>query len=136
MENKMNKIQFLRFWSLAVGSMDAVTGLLLVFAPALVLKLLGIAPPSADALVFVSWIGVFVAAVGLSYAMALGGAARGETVWGFTALVRILGAVFLTIRIFDGTLAPAWGMVAGTDFSVGVFQILILRRGWWREVGG
>lgn len=132
----MNKIQFLRFWSLAVGAMDAVTGLLLVFAPGLVLKLLGIAPPSADALVFVSWIGVFVAAVGISYAMALGGAVRGETVWYFTALVRIMVAVFLTIRILDGTLAPAWGMVAGTDFSVGAFQVLILWRGWWREVAG
>ena len=28
----MNKIQFLKFWSVAVGSMDAVTGLLLIFS--------------------------------------------------------------------------------------------------------
>jgi hypothetical protein len=134
MEKPMNRIQFLKLWSLAVGSMDAVTGLLLIFVPTLVLKLLGIAPPSLDALVFLSWMGVFIAGVGLSYAMALGGRARGESVWLFTAVIRILVAVFLTVKIFEGTLVANWGMVGVCDGIVGVSQLVILRLGWWKEV--
>ena len=130
----MNRIKFLRFWSVAVGAMDAVTGLLLILAPGAVLRLLRIAPPSPDALVFLSWIGVFVMAVGLSYAMALGKRSRGETVWAFTALVRILVAVFLTFKIMTGSLAPAWALVGISDGVVGCVQIAILRLGWWKEV--
>lgn len=130
----MKRIQFLRGWSVAVGSMDAVTGLLLIFAPGLVLGLLGIAAPSADSRVFLSWIGLFVMAVGLSYSMALGSRERGETVWMFTALVRILVAVFIAARVIEGSLAPAWAMVGISDGVVGLVQLLILRKGWWKEV--
>ena len=130
----MNKAQFLKLWSLVMGSMDAITGLLLIIAPALVLHLLKIAPPSAESLIYLSWIGVFVMAVGLSYALALGGRRlRGETVWIFTALVRILVAVFLTVRILDGSLAPAWAAVAISDGSVALIQGIIVRKGWWRD---
>jgi hypothetical protein len=135
MEDTMNKIQFLRFWSVAMGSMDAVTGLLLVFVPALVLGMLGIAPPSPDALVFLSWIGVFVSGVGLSYALALGRRSHGEAVWIFTALIRSLVALFLIVRIVQGTLAPAWAAVAVSDALVAVVQIVVLRAGWWKGVG-
>ena len=131
----MTKARFLKFWSIAVGSMDALTGLLLVIAPAGVLRLLKIEAPSADALVFLSWIGVFVMAVGLSYGLALGRhRGRGETVWAFTALVRMLVALFLTVKIVGGALDSAWAVVALSDASVAVVQIAILRKGWWREV--
>ena len=130
----MNRINFLKFWSIAVGSMDAVTGLLLIVAPALVLRLLGIAPPSPDALVFLSWIGVFVTSVGLSYGLALGRRSRGETVWVFTALVRTLVAVFLTVKIVGGILPEVWGIVAISDGMVAAVQIVILRLGWWKGV--
>lgn len=129
----MNKQKFLRLWSVAVGSMDAVTGLLLVFVPGLVLRLLRIEPPSADAWVFVSWIGVFVTGVGLSYGLAMGAAARAETVWIFTALIRSLVAIFLGAQIWAGALAPAWALVAVADASVAVGQLVILRLKWWRE---
>ncbi|MEO5716655.1 MAG: hypothetical protein ABIT37_24465 [Luteolibacter sp.] len=128
------KVKFLRYWSIAVGAMDALTGLLLILAPGPVLRLLGIVPPPAEALVFLSWIGVFVMAVGLSYAMALGRRGRGEAVWGFTSMVRMMVAVFLTIQILAGTLVPAWALVGAADAFVAVVQIVILRKGWWREV--
>jgi len=128
------KVKFMRYWSFAVGSMDALTGVLLILAPGPVLRLLGIAPPPSEALVFLSWIGVFVMGVGLSYSMALGRRARGEAVWGFTALVRMMVVVFLTTEILAETMAPAWAMVAAADAFVAVVQIVILRKGWWREV--
>ena len=120
-----------------MGGMDACTGLLLVFAPALVLRLLGISPPAGEGLVFISWIGVFVMSVGLSYGLALGGnACRGEAVWIFTALVRTLVAVFLTIKCLGGSLAAAWLVVAASDAVVAAGQWVILKLGWWREARG
>ena len=130
----MKRIKFLRFWSVAVGTMDAVTGLLLVLTPAGVLNMLGIAQPSPDALVFLSWIGVFVMSVGLSYGLALGRRSRGETVWVFTSAVRVLVAFFLTFKIMTGAMAPGWALVGISDGVVGVVQIVILRMGWWKEV--
>jgi hypothetical protein len=135
MEDAMTKINFLKFWSFAVGSMDALTGLLLIIAPGFVLRLLGIALPSPDALVFLSWIGVFVMGVGLSYGIALGNCrGRGEAVWAFTALVRMLVAVFLVVSISRGALESVWAVVALSDGVVAVVQIVILRKDWWREV--
>jgi hypothetical protein len=133
-EDDMTKVKFLKFWSVAVGSMDALTGVLMIFAPGLVLRLLKIDLPSPDALVFLSWIGVFVMAVGLSYGFALGKqSGSGEAVWRFTALARILVAVFLTIQISKGSMAPAWVLVALSDGMVAMVQMAILRKGWWRE---
>lgn len=130
----MTRVRFLKFWSIAVGSMDALTGLLLVVSPLLVLRMLHIDPPSPDALVFLSWIGVFVMSVGLSYGLALGKRGRGESVWVFTSLVRILVALFLTVRILEGSMPKVWALVAFSDGAVAVVQIAILRAGWWREV--
>lgn len=128
------KIKFLRSWSIAVGAMDALTGLLLIFAPLAVLGRLGIAPPSHDALVFLSWIGVFVMSVGLSYAMALNRRGRGEAVWAFTALVRMGVALFLIVNVLSGVLPPAWLLVGISDGLVALVQTLILWKGWWKEV--
>jgi hypothetical protein len=130
----MTRKQLLNFWSIAVGAMDALTGLWLIADPAGVLRLLRIAPPSPDALVFLSWIGVFVLGVGLSYGFVLVNRRWGEPVWCFTALVRLLVAVFLTIQILNGSLASAWALVAVADTSVAILQGVILRAQWWREV--
>jgi hypothetical protein len=133
-EDDMTKLNFLKIWSVMVGGMDALTGLLLIVSPATVLRLLRIEDPGADAMAYLSWIGVFVMAVGLSYSFALGRhRVRGETVWMFTALVRILVAVFLIIQITRETMAPAWIVVALSDGIVATVQMVILRKGWWRE---
>lgn len=130
----MTKLNFLKIWSVMAGGMDAFTGLLLIFTPATVLRLLRIEAPGADAMVYLSWIGVFVLAVGLSYGLALGKhRGRGEAVWLFTALVRILVAVFIVTQITRKTMAPAWIVVALSDGIVATVQMVILRRNWWRE---
>jgi hypothetical protein len=64
----------------------------------------------------------------------LGKRGRAEAVWIFTSLVRIMVAVFLTVRILDGSLQRAWALVALSDAVVALIQIAILRAGWWREV--
>ena len=131
----MSKTQFLKIWNVMVGAMDALTGLLLILVPELVLRLLKIEAPSQDAMFFLSWIGVFVMAVGVSYGFALSRhRGRGETVWLFTSLVRMMVAVFLVIQLSFGKMAPAWLLVAFSDGLVALVQMVILRKGWWREV--
>lgn len=129
----MTKTKFLIGWSVAVGAMDALTGLLLVVTPAATLQLLNIVPPSADALIFLSWIGVFVGAVGLSYGLVLINRRRGSTVWMFTALVRVLVGVFVVCQIAADNLSLQWVAVALTDLLVAGVQLTVLRARWWEE---
>jgi len=130
----MKRAKFLRLWSIAVGFMDAFTGLWLIFDPVGVLRLLGIEPPRGEALVFLGWIGVFVLSVGLSYGLALRKRGWGEATWIFTAVTRILVAAFLTTKVLDESLLRPWALVALADAAVAIIQIAILRAGWWKEV--
>ena len=117
-------------WTIAVGVMDTVTGLLLVIFPGWVMGLLGI--PPQDHPEFLSWVGVFVGSVGLSYALAIRGGIAAETVWSFTALVRGATTVFLTAKMLGGAMPARWATVAATDAVVAAVQVIGLRAGWWR----
>lgn len=130
----MNKQLLLKSWTIAVGAMDTLTGMLLILTPMGVLRLLRIEAPSPDGLLFLSWIGAFVMAVGLSYGLALGKQrVRGETVWMVTSLVRMMVAVFLTIQVTSGSMQMQWMLVAFSDAFVATVQMLLVRKNWWRE---
>ena len=120
-------------WSLAVGAMDAATGLLLILTPALVMKLLSIPPLPVEAEVFMGWIGAFVLSTGLSYSLCLRKGTTAETVWMTTAIVRAAVAIFLAVNIARGALPAAWWAVAATDALVAVVQAVGLKAGCWRE---
>ena len=132
----MNRIKFLKFWSIGVGAMDACTGLLLIFAPMWTLELMRIPAIDANARVFLSWMGVLIMGVGISYALVFRGNREGETVWISTATVRLLVAAFLVWKISTGLLAPSWGLVAMTDFVVAAVQAILLRAGCWKGEEG
>lgn len=123
------------WWNLAVGSMDTATGLLLVFAPAFTLRLMRVPLPPPDALVFISWIGAFVTAVGLAYFLAPPAAhdaaarARLATVWAMTSVARCLVAAFVAWHIGTRALPAAWITVALTDAVIAAVQLHWLRRG-------
>lgn len=134
MDTKMNRELLIKGWSLCVGTMDAITGFLLVFAPGVVLKLLGISPPDETAMVFLSWMGVFITGVGLSYAWALRISMEGALVWKVTSMIRFMVAAFISWKVGTGELERAWLLVALSDAAVAVVQLQILRLGWWREV--
>ena len=131
----MNRLRFLKLWSLAVGTMDACTGLMLVVGPGLTLRLMSVPAVGTEAMPFLSWMGVFIAGIGLSYALVLRGDREGQTVWIFTSLVRLLVALFLTVKILSGSLSTAWVLVAATDAVVAAVQLIVIRAGWWRGAG-
>jgi hypothetical protein len=126
------------WWNIAVGALDSCTGLLLMIAPAFTLRMMMVPSPPAPALVFVSWIGAFVTAVGLAYWIAprrLDGPqarARLETVWRMTTIARLLVAAFVTWRIVNRDLPAAWLLVAATDAAIACAQIAWLQAKWFK----
>lgn len=116
------------------GGGDAATGLLLVAAPALVLRLLGIARPDGN-LVFLRLVGVFVGCVGLSYLYPwlvrdrLGRDGRVMATVEITAGFRLAVALFLGIAVAIGSLELPWVTVGAYDAIVALTQIGLLLRG-------
>ncbi len=117
------------------GLCDVTTGLALMFAPGWTLSLMGVrhVPQPVE---FAAFIGAFVFSVGLAYWYAArlplraANAARWQTVWWLTALIRSVVAGFLTWKILADSLETAWVTVAVTDGLLAVFQWTGLRAGW------
>ena len=133
----MNQLQLERFarrLALVSGALDFCTGLALVFAPALLLRLMGVPGTGEEATVYLRFIGMFVWAVGFSYLWALG---RGEaallrstlelTVW-----FRLAVGGYSSFAIARGWLSPLWLSVPAADFAFAFAQIWLLRRGVFR----
>lgn len=122
--------------SLGAGLMDAVTGLCLIVAPAVVLRLLGAPMPAGGDDVLMRFVGAFVCGVGCAYLWGMGTADVGkrlrqlEGVWGATALIRLCVALFTCGAVLLGRLAPLWLVVSLTDGVLGVGQLAALRAGW------
>ena len=125
--NKQNQIQWFQW---AVGACDAFTGILLVLAPVWTLKLMGMKeiPVPADTM---SFVGIFVMAVGLSYFLTKKDDLIGwEMQWKLTALVRLCVAAFLSWKLLAGGWEMPWITVLLTDLIVGGIQLTGLKREW------
>jgi hypothetical protein len=127
-----NKPEQMAAWlALGAGGLDLATGLGLVLAPALVLQLMGVVPPGAEALVYLRWIGAFVGAVGFSYLWALGrrdGALLRHTLE-LTVWFRLAAGGYSAWALATGALPPGWASVPVTDFLLAAAQVWLLRRG-------
>ena len=131
----MNAITLFPIYSRLAGSCDFITGLILVWQPSLAMRFMGIQHPPAD-LIFLSFIGAFVAAVGAVY-LILGSRPKTEAdlsaaraMWLITAIVRVSVGGFVAAACFTGILELAWASVAMVDLSLAGFQFLLLGRGW------
>jgi hypothetical protein len=126
---------FLLAYQLVAGFSDTSTGTLLITAPAFTIRMMGLAAP-LDATPFLSFIGAFVLAVGLSYLYGAllvrrtRGAARLEAVWLLTAIIRSSVALFVLGAVVNGSLAPGWLTIAAFDGICAVIQARGLRQGW------
>jgi hypothetical protein len=124
----------MKLFCFLAGLCDAVTGLLLVAAPALTLRLMGIEPAPEDP-TFLRFVGVFVGGVGLSYLYPwlLDARRREERIWTVlevSAGLRLMVAVFVAANVATGALVARWSLVAVTDLGFALVQwAWIARRG-------
>ena len=128
-------------YQLVAGVSDSLTGAFLIVEPAWTLSLLGLHVP-ADALPFLSFIGAFVFAIGLSYLYGAslvirpGCASRLEALWIVTAIVRCSVAAFVIARVASEVLEPGWLIIAFFDGACVLIQAVGLRQGWLADVEG
>jgi hypothetical protein len=130
---------YLLTYQLIAGASDTSTGALLIAAPVFTVRMMGLSVPN-DATPFLSFIGAFVLAVGLSYLYGAllvrrpGGEPRLEAVWLLTAIIRSSVAIFVLGAVLNGTLAPGWLTIAIFDGICVLIQARGLRRGWLLHV--
>ena len=126
-------------YQILTGLSDTSTGLLLVFAPALTLRLMKLHAASA-ALPFLSYTGVFVLSVGIAcfygafLALRTITSEKLEVVWLLTGITRGLVAAFVLISIFNKALETGWITVALTNGFIALLQFYGLARGWLKRV--
>ena len=125
----MNQPQLERFarrLALVSGALDFCTGLGLVFAPALFLRLMGVPGAGEEATVHLRFIGTFVWALGRGEAALLRSTLE-LTVW-----FRLAVGGYSSFAIARGWLSPLWLSVPAADFAFAFAQIWLLRRGVFR----
>ena len=126
---------YLLGYQLIAGVSDTSTGVMLIAAPVFTVRMMGVSVPY-DATPFLSFIGAFVLAVGLSYLYGAllirrtGGVPRLEAVWLLTAIIRSSVAIFVLGAVVNRTLSPGWLTIAVFDGVCVVIQARGLRRGW------
>lgn len=119
---------------LLAGGGDAVTGLLLITAPGLVISLLHLEIPDGG-LGLLRFVGVFVGCVGLAYLYPwlLTDGQRLErrvaTAVEMTAGARLAVALFLGVAVTVGEMDAPWLAVAGYDAALALAQLGLLARG-------
>jgi hypothetical protein len=122
-------------YQLLTGCCDTATGALLMIAPELTLRLMGL-HADAGAFVYVSFIGAFVFSVGLAclygalVAIRRGNRTKLEVVWLLTAITRASVAIFVAGRVLVGSLDPGWLTVAAADGACVLIQAIGLHKGW------
>ena len=126
-------------YQLITGFSDTSTGLLLILAPALTLRLMHLQAASG-ALPFLSYIGSFVLSVGLAclygglLATRAASSQKLEVVWVLTAITRAIVAIFLISSVLSGALESGWITVAAFDGVLALVQTFGLSRGWLADV--
>ncbi|HQF38735.1 MAG TPA: hypothetical protein PK322_06420 [Opitutaceae bacterium] len=123
-------------YTAVAGGIDALMGPWLVFAPASALAAMGAEPEFGEDLLFVSFVGAFVGAVGWSYLWALWRwLRRGDTVflravWRVTILLRLAAGSFVVAQLALDNLDLGWFGVPLADFLFAGVQFSLLRAGW------
>jgi len=113
-------------YQMLTGLSDTSTGLLLIFAPAMTLRLMRL-HEIANTLPFLSFVGAFVLSLALPASMAhfslLAPALRpARVVWLVTAITRASVAVFVVSQVISGTFEVGWCTVALCDGAVALLQ--------------
>ena len=130
----MNSTQLARWLALGAGALDGAMGASLVVEPAVTLRTMGISVPGAEALLFVRFVGVLVAAVGASYLWAWWRPVeRLRVVLGATIFFRVATGSYTGVAVLLGSLPRAWGQVALADSALIAAQAWLLAKGAGRD---
>jgi uncharacterized membrane protein YhaH (DUF805 family) len=135
------KRRLLFAYQMLTGLSDATTGVLLIFAPALTLRLMRLHEISS-ALSFLSFAGAFVLSIGIACLYGASLATREdfvpklEVVWLLTAITRALVAIFITAKIVSGSFEVGWATVAVSDGALALIQGIGLWKGWLADAAG
>lgn len=117
-------------FTIVAGATDLATGILLVAAPALALRLMRVPVPGSEALGFVRFVGAFVAAVGAMYLWASRRPReRLRVVLTATLLPRLFAGTFVAAAVASGGWPPAWLSVTATDYGYALIQVVLLAKG-------
>jgi hypothetical protein len=133
------KRRLLLSYQLFTGLSDASTGVLLIFEPALTLRLMRLRVPPPDTFAFLSFVGAFVLSVGIAclygaiLAMHPASTSKLEVVWLLTAITRGLVAAFILAEILLGSLETGWVIVAIADGVFALLQGIGLTKGWLND---
>jgi hypothetical protein len=128
-------------YQMLTGLSDTCTGLLLLFAPAVTLRLMRL-HVSSGSLPFLSFIGAFVLSVGIAclygavLATRISFTEKLEVVWLLTGITRAMVALFITADVLTGTLESAWTTVAIADGAFTLVQTIGLSKGWLTNAAG
>jgi hypothetical protein len=113
--------------------MDTITGILLLAAPLLTLRLMRISGVPLEP-VYLRWIGAFVLASGVMYvypflprAGAILRADRFQIVLEATTIIRVCVAATVWAAILARTLPAAWSSVGLTDAAIAAAQLCMIR---------
>jgi hypothetical protein len=131
---KQKNIDQLAGWlAIGAGTLDFCTGVGLVAAPDVMLRLMGVKEVLGD-LVYLRFVGAFVGAVGASYLWASwrrkqsGDPALLRATLEITIIFRLAAGTFAAWAIWRGWLAPAWTSIPLTDFILAAGQTWLLQR--------
>jgi hypothetical protein len=130
----MNPNQLARWLALGAGALDGAMGGSLLVGPAFTLQAMGLPVPGAEALLFVRFVGVFVATVGASYLWALWRPVeRLRVVLGATILFRLATDAYTGATVLLGALPRAWSQVTLADSALIAAQAWLLAKGAGRD---
>ena len=136
--NQVNLNRLAVWLALGAGLLDFGTGHGLLYAPEFTLRLMRVAPLSAEALIYLRFVGAFVSAVGFSYLWALmrwkmsGDATLLRSTLELTIWFRVVAGAYSSVAIARGWLSPFWFSVPAADFFLAAAQTWLLRRGVFR----
>ena len=122
-------LRLARLVAACAGLLDSLTGVGLMLAPGLTLRAMLVPAPGPEALIYVRFIGCFVAAVGGSYLLALrrGGPRELRAMLGYTLVFRLAAGLFTAAAVFSGALTLPWLTVTATDLLLVAVQTWLLR---------
>jgi len=122
-------------YHLVVGLWILFAGVLLIVEPVFTIRSMGL-NASTEAVPYLTLIGAFLMAVGLAYLygaflmLRTSGAARLETVWLLTAMIRSSVAIFILDEVMLRTLPAGWLTIAIFDGTCVAIQARGLHKGW------